>query len=407
MVSRRVRGALLATCAVAVACQTLAGIEDKELDPKYLDAGAVVIDGAAEAGWDATTGPNGASAIPPERPAGPAVPSGKGVTRWFAARRIFLGTVDPTTGTKDDTAWQRIGHAIDSENTTQAISIANASKVCKRPPSAADESLTDGEDGRDNGAGRVLAYGSQFLSKDFELGLHADLESGDKPTMVLMLSDLDPGSDDPYVPGALLVTAVNPGQNPKWNGSDDFWIDSKTVLGSEAGAPDAGTPEAGVDAGEADTPPPEPVVPRYTFPKGYLKGNVWVSGDLGDSPGPMPMYVLNGITIVNTATITLAVELSPLHDGAVRSMLSAVAGKATLETEFLPLAKELVSCNDTLASLFMNQFLLPAMDLANAPPSFEKPAAQCDALAIGFAFDWELIVEPTVAVAVPDASLCN
>jgi hypothetical protein len=84
-----------------------------------------------------------------------------------------------------------------------------------------------------------------------------------------------------------------------------------------------------------------------------------------------------------------------------------VASEDTLQTEFYPLAQQLVGCNDTLALLFMNQFLLPAMDLANNPPGFEDPTQTCNALAIGFAFDWRLIVEPTVAVTVPDPVGCN
>ncbi len=404
--------ALLAATVAAASCQTLAGIDEKELDPKYSDSGVVPLDGPAEATWDAGPPLNGSSATVPPRPTGQPIASGTGVKRWFAARRIFLGTVDPATEKKDDSAWRRIGHAIDSEDTTQAISIANASKVCKRPSAASDESLVDGENGRDNGAGRVLAYGSQFLSADFELGLEADLESGDKPTMILMLEDLDPGSDDPYVPGALLVSAVNPGQNPKWNGSDDFWIDEKTIAdpSAEAGA-DAGADASIQDAGDADSQPEATaksvIEPRYLFPKGYLKNNIWVSGEIGSSPAQLPMFVLKGLTIVDAETVTLAVELTPLHDAAVRSTLSAVASKATLEAEFYPLAQQMVGCNDTLAALFMGQFLLPAMDVANNPPSFENSGQPCDALGIGFAFDWRLIVEPTVAVTVPEPAGCN
>lgn len=410
MVSRRAGRGIAALACVAGACQSIAGVGDKELDPKL----SATDSGVGEAGWDASTNLDGWSAVPPDRPAGPAVPSGKGVKRHFAARKIYLGTVDPSTNQPDNKAWKKIGHAIDGETTTLDISISDASKTCKRPPSAADGSLEDGNDGRDNAGGRLVAFGADFLSKDFEISLHAKVNSGNSPTFVLVLDDLDSGADDPYVPGTILVTVPTPGQPPLWNGSDEPWIDRTTVElpvdgGAEAGAADASDDGSVEAATEAAAPPASGIIGRYRFPDGYMKGNVWVSGDLGKTPMKFPMFVLDRIAVVTAATVTLAVELKPTHDGVVRSMLSAAATQETLQTEFYPIALEIVPlCNAALANLFMDQFLKPGMDLANNPPKFEiSSGAACDTLSFGFAFEWVLVKEPKVVTDNPNMPKCS
>lgn len=406
---RRGVGLALSGCVSLWACHQLAGIDDdKTLATVPGDAGQdAVID---DSGWDSGAPPTGWDPRPPPRPAGAAAPSGKGVRRYFAARKIYLGSVSPTTQAADSNGWRSIGHAIDGEDTTVAIINSQTSQVCNRPGGSSPDLLADGDDARDNVAGRLLGYGAQILSFSFEVDLHKDLEVGRRATYILMLEDLDPGADDPYVRGALFISVARNLQlesPPLWNGSDQFWLDATTVIiDQDAAAPDAGGADAGaVDGGDA-APPKIAYQPRYVFENGYVKNNVWVSGDFGKSPLTLPLYTFDPENLIDAETVTLVVELSPNRDKAPRSMLSAVVRQDKLQTQFLPIAERLVNCNATTASLLMG-FVSSSMDLANAPPTFELPGSTCDAASIGFAFDWELVAEPAGPAFVPPAPGCG
>lgn len=104
---RRVATAALVLCTpiLAASCQVLFGIEDK----RYVegpDASDVPDTGAPETGdaSDATLDQaNAADAgdpwarTPPPRPEGDAAPSPTGKTVTFAMRRLFLGSINPTS----------------------------------------------------------------------------------------------------------------------------------------------------------------------------------------------------------------------------------------------------------------------------------------------------------------------
>lgn len=212
---------------------------------------------------DAQSGPTGADPVPPGRPPGEPVPGG-GATRWFAARTIFIGTHDPETRKADKTAWRRIGHDIDGECTTLEISKSNSSATCKQPSAASVDSLEDGDDCRDNAAGRLVAVGTQVVSINFEPELHAGLLTAETPTYILRLDDLSGDADDPYVRGALYVSVPrNPAfeKAPSWDGADQFTIDQASTdapAGADAG--DGGTADAGPKDGGGDAAPPSPLV---------------------------------------------------------------------------------------------------------------------------------------------------
>src|SRR5205823_6686490 len=53
-----------------------------------------------------------------EPPARPDVVSTGGTTRWFAMRKVYLGTVDPVTGQSSHDAWRGIGFDLDHRVTT-------------------------------------------------------------------------------------------------------------------------------------------------------------------------------------------------------------------------------------------------------------------------------------------------
>jgi len=399
---RTSRGALLGSVALGLAgaCQVVLGIEDKQLDPGLGSGGSAGVAGSEGGG----AGPKGSDPVPPKRPTGPATPGG-GVTRWFAAKTMFLGTFDPETKKPDDSAWRRIGHNVDGECTTAEISKSNSSGTCKQPANAPPDSLEDGEGCRDNAAGRLLAVGIKVVPINFEPQLHASLLTAETATYVLRLDDLSDEPDDPYVRGALYVSVPrNPqfDKVPVWDGTDQFALDIASVDakgGADAGdgaAPDAGT----VDAGDASTPSPLVDKPLFVFDQGYLSGNVWVSGDLGKSPSKLPLFVFDRLTVVDTVTTTLAVELTPTHDQVKSSQLSVAVTTATIDAQFRPIALELVNCIPPAQTLLMESYILPARDLG-AAPSLVTPGQPCDAQSLAFAFEWKPVKPPVAVVPGP------
>jgi len=370
------RLALLSTAVTVLSFQACLGLSEVASAPD--DAGADASsdaspDGPSDGAADAASPLQITTATLPARPAGDPTPSNAGVMRWFAARRIFAGTLDPSTGQKDPNAWRKIGHDIDGECTTAAMSQSDASSSCKRPPTATAESLADGEDCRDNAYGRILSQGTQTVASNWEQQFQADLLNGHE-TLLLRLSDLDSGSDDPYVPGAVYMSAQHD-TAPKWDGSDVFQVQSTTVSGSSI-----------TDA------------PVMAFPKGYLAGNVWVSGERSGKTGKFPVLLIKDLLLSSLKDPVLVAALSPAHDRVLGSAMSAVADNSVISTEWTPYLLKAVGCIQYVVDALMNQFLLPSLDLSSDAPTYQSPAEVCSALSIGAAYEWVRIQAPSEVV---------
>jgi len=372
---------LVAVTAVvcAHACLDVAKLETEA------DAGA---DAATDAGADApvdASGPGVELLSPsiPQRPAGNATPSGKGAMRWFAARRIFAGTVDPETLTADANGWRRIGLDVDGECTTAQQSEADTSSICLRPQGASSDTLTDADECRDNAFGRILSSGTQTLASGWEADYHAAVANG-FPTMLLRLSDLDVGSDDPYVPGAVFVTAETD-STPAWDGSDVFAVQSNSVLGPSITDP-----------------------PSMTFPKGYLAGNVWVSGEPGTSVGQYPVLLIDNLLLSSVDAAVLMVALDPAHQTARGSVMGGAISRSAVLSDWAPYFEDVTGCNPLLLDILMKQFLLPAMDLGSQPPTFQTPGQECQSMSIGMVYEWVPVKAPVEVVdAKPPFTPCD
>jgi hypothetical protein len=370
------RLALLSTTATVVVFQGCLGLAEVETTS---DGGAdASVDAKADAPSD---GPEDAGSPPlqittatlPPRPAGAPTPSNAGVMRWFAARRVFAGTLDPSTGQKDPNAWRKIGHDIDGECTTAQMSQDDTSATCKRPQGAAAESLADAEECRDNAYGRILSQGTQTLASNWELQFHADLLNGHE-TLLLRLSDLDPGADDPFVPGAVYMSAKHD-TAPKWDGSDVFQVQAATVTGPSLSDP-----------------------PVMAFPKGYLAGNVWVSGERSGTTGKFPVLLIQDLLLSSFKDPVLVAALSPAHDRVLGSAMSAVADSVVISNEWSPYLLKAVGCVQYVVDALMSQFLLPSLDLGSDPPTYQTPGDVCSALSIGAAYEWVPIKAPSEVV---------
>jgi len=382
--------------AAGVACQTLAGVDDdKELDPSLgsggtggssgsggtsgteagNDAPIDVAPDVTDAGSDVLDASTGAH--PPERPPGDAAASGSTTILTFAVRRFYLGTVNPETDNIDLEAWRGFGFDYDSECTTKQQSEQNGSSTCQLPPNANAMSLEDGDDCRDNTGGHLLAEVLGFVDQSFEKKEHIGTFNANEPTVILQIEDLDDGPDDPYAPGRLYVTAPKDG-GMLWDGNDLLEIDVESLR----------------DGGIADS--------KYELPNGYVRNNVWVSGDFKGPPMVVPMMVLNVIAPVPAETATLTVELDDEHIEAKGGMFAGALNTLTLEPLLRIGMLEATNCNESMAQIGMSMFL-PNRDLA-ADDDFINPSAECGLMSIAVGMELKRVRPPQTSVIVPPST---
>lgn len=401
MVMTRTKAAWLG-CATMIAsiaaCHSIAGVEDKQLDPA-LQPGEAGTDAGPEA--DTETGPDAqdapsdvtaevsdagqedAFARPPLRPEGDASASDAGRTLTLAVRRYFIGTVDPETDDNDIGAWRRLGFDYDGECTTKQQSEDDLSDTCKLPSGADPSALEDGEKCRDNLGGNLLSQALSVLDPSFEKKAHNGTWNCTKATMILQIDDLDDGPDDPYAPGRLYVTAPrDPSQPMLWDGNDVLLVDSDAVLNGSVGEP------------------------KYTAPRGFVRNHVWMNDDFRGPPVVMPMMVLSQVAPVPTETATIAIRLEEDHVEARGAMFSAVIDTLTLEPFLRAGMLEATGCSDALTSMAMARFL-PNRDLANSD-TFVMPGEECAFLSFGGWLELKRVQAPQHVVDVPpNPSACD
>jgi hypothetical protein len=364
---------------VPAACLSLGEVQ---ADPDSHDAGPS--DSSAESPVaDSGPGFELLGTTVPSRPSGPAEPSGKGSLRWFAARHVYTGSIDPETGAQDTSAWKKLGYDLDGECTTLDQSKGDSSGTCTKPPNAASDSLEDGDDCRDNRYGRLIAQVIENLNSSWEANFQAGIANGEA-TLLLRISDLDDGPSDAFAPGAIYLSAQRE-TAPHWDGTDDFQIQSVSVKGSSVVDP-----------------------PIVSFPAGYVANDTWVSGELGTSPGPFPMYLVTEIAQINLLSRTLVVKLDATHETALGSSFAAVASRAAITADLWTFILPLFNCDAATAQGLVDLYVLPAADVGGAPPSFSSPGVECSGISVGGAFQWVPIAAPTEVVpSIPPSAPCD
>jgi len=332
--------------APVLGCQAVAGIDDRQLDPAFGES------------------PQTNIRKPPDRPAGEAKLGG-GAQRKFIVRKAYLGTVDPLTEAEDGSAWKRIGYDLDGKCTTAEQSKANSSGVCSKSLAAQEMALEDGDDCRDNAAGRLLANGAAFLAAGFEKNVQRKLDIAEVSSMILQIDDLADGPDDTAAPGRLYMSMPRgAGDPPIWNGSDDFHVDT-----------------ASVEDGDLQKP-------KYYFPRGYMRGNVWVSGDLSDKQTAMPIMFYDRFIEVEPDAVVFTIELNATHDRVLRSVFGAVLNMQKSMAAFGKVFYESL-CSVEQTAMIVNGVIAPNGDTVSGPPPFVDPSRTCDAMSIGWMLKWE------------------
>ena len=237
---------------------------------------------------------------------------------------------------------------------------------------------------RDNNFGRYIGSSIRTVAPDTEPQLNDRIYDGQR-TWVLEIADADVG-DDAYAPGRLwgVRDERSTGVAIKWDGTDVRMATDESVT------------EGNLEK------------PIITFPKGYIVGDTWVSGEDEDHTFLLPMSNKHLIP-VHLRHSTFAVALDPDrangHDGTLAGVFDRDAMIAMID--------ELVRYADQCPGsvLYMNQVTAAtnAFDVSYDAPSLQDSNKPCDGLSAGIGFDMRA-VQPLVGVApprTPPADLCG
>jgi len=363
---RPLAATILLAPALFLACAQILSYDDYSARPAAttVDTGPAKADVSTEVS-DAPEGP----ATPPQRPAGTPEPSGKGKTLWFGMKRMYLGSLN-AFGAETADAWKEWGFDLDKVCTSAEDSQRNVG-TCKRPVGAGQDSLVDGTRCRDNNFGHHVVALLKISSSGFEQRLINSLLDGGN-TLILRIDDVDDGPDDPYAPAKFYRADALKGA--KWDGSDLREIVSDTVLDDSIEKP------------------------RTFFDKGYIKDNVWVSGDpeLKSLLLPVSSSLFVPLTL-DGARITL--ELTPDHTGGKRGTIAGAIPLKGIESLLNPVAASAGFCpgSGLYQSLWNSFQQFP--DLVIGAPNMQDTTQVCDGISLGFSFDVGSIQPVTKLVA--------
>lgn len=359
---------LVAVVVPVVACAQLLSYDDYRAREATIDAMAPADTFVEDTAPDAGPPP----ARVPSRPPGPAVASGTGKTLWFAVRTYTYGLTD-SSGTISKTAWASYGYDLDEVCTLERDSIENRG-TCLRPAGAKQDSLIDGDRCRDNNFGRNIG-GILGVLPDAEKTLNDLIRSG-STTWILRIDDVDPSAADAYAPGALYRSSDDRTSTPvpAWDGSDDRAVQSDSLVDGDLARP------------------------VISFPRGFVSGGVWLSGD------PAPLKVIAPITSVgffplNLESAFVSLELDAARTTGSHGLLVGALPATEIEKAFHELADFVRLCpgttlyEDTLASLRATP------DLVLGAPKLQDLGRTCDATSTTVAFEVTPIKPVTRVVA--------
>ena len=311
---------------------------------------------------------------PPGRPTGAAVASGKGKTMWLIAKHFYLGTKS-FAGVPSNDAWKTLGFDIDHVCTGQKESRENIG-TCQRVAGAAQDVLIDGTGCRDNNFGSQLVPLIQLYDSVFEDESNTAIEQGNN-SWIIKIEDVDDGPDDPYAPG-MIYKAANWKDigvtTPKFDGTDVREVDSASTVGG--------------DVTKAKT----------SFALGYIRDNVWVSGDGGDFDAPVPINTIRANLTLIGAVMTI--KLSDDHKtGGIAALSGAIPG-SRLEEILRPVAAGAGFCPGSALYNSLLKTVGQELDLVEGAPNLQNTGVVCDSLSAGIGFEVAAIQPVTTAVVV-------
>ena len=311
----------------------------------------------------------GDHAVPPTRPAGDPTKGG-GPTLWFGVKHLHFAHSNDAL--KVPGAWQDWGFDID--NVCTGALAKDQKGLCILRPGATADMMQDGRLCRDNNFGSQIVPKLAIYASTFENDTNAGLGEGG-PSWILALDDVGPGADDPYVPGRLYLAGRMPDKvKPAWDGGDARKILTTTIKG-----------------GKID----DPVV---TFPKGYLKGNVWVSGEAVDFNFSMPIGKRGALLPFSAKHAVIGLKLKDDHvsvlDGTgqfagampISSLESFLAPFLSAFTAFCPGSTQYASFMESLP---------PFADVSLSSPTLQDDKSTCDGVSFGIGMNFAPVAVPT------------
>lgn len=372
-------GALSAVCGAAGGCAQVLGYGDlsaRESDASTLDAltdtatadVADASDGTPDADADADSGP----AVPPERPAGlPQQASGTGKTLTFAVKRLYLGT-QTHLGESSSTAWREWGFDLDGRCTD-----LNASKqgigTCLRVDTSTADVLVDGDRCRDNNFGSQIMGLVTTFNTNVETTTTASILKG-SGTIGVVITDVDDGADDGFAPGMIYSLDSMGTAMPAWDGTDVRKVADTSVKNLDLSQPLVG------------------------FPKGYIRGNVWVSGE-GDAFN-LPFGLGGTALVLPLQAGRLAIPLDATHTQSPEpALIVGAIPLVDLEAAMKPVAASAGLCpgNSLYDGLIAKMLTFP--DLVIGAPNLQDTTKTCDGLSVGLGFELKPIQPLTQVVA--------
>jgi len=373
------RGALIVAALAPLGCATLLSYDD------YRSREEPVADAQPEAVIDAT--PEIANDVvvkddpihPPVRPAGPVEPSGKGKTLWLVVNHFYLNQ-QPLGGSGTETPWRAIGYDLDGQCTT-----SESLDTCRRVEGAASDVLVDGDRCRDNNFGSQIVPLVSALDANYENTSNEAIAKG-ATTWMVVLEDLDEGPDDPFV-SARLYKVASGGEfigapRPRFDGTDLRDIDNTSLVDGDLARP------------------------KTSFPKGYLAGNVFVSGDRSAFEVTIPIQTVSVPIPVIGGVLTL--RLNGTHTLGEIGIIAGAVRSSEVEGVLQPIAEQAGICPG--APLYTNfvRGIHRIMDVVADAPGMHDPTVTCDAFSLGFGFTAVPVLPPVRAVPpYPGVSRCS
>lgn len=318
-------------------------------------------------------------AVPPARPAGEQKPGGgTSKTLWLGVKHFHFAHSNDAL--KVPGAWQDWGYDLDGRCTGDVEGTQQG--TCIRSPKAFPDSVRDGKACRDNNLGSQLVPQLNIYNDQFENDTNKGLETG-APAWILRLEDVGDGKDDPYVPGTLYLAAPMPEKVfPAWDGTD-----ARALLARK-------DPSAG---------PLEQAIAK--FPAGFLRDDVWVSGEpssfdadlpIGLTGELMPMPIVNGvITFRLNEAHTTAIDGTGMVAGAIptSALESFVRPFILTQTAFCPGTPQYTQLVDKLPAF---------ADVVVGAASLQDPGKSCDGMSLGIGINLAPVAQPTTTA--PDVT---
>jgi hypothetical protein len=337
------------------------------------DTGTSADVSGGDAGDSGTT-----SAVPPSRPDGAPTPGG-GKTVYFGVKHFHYNHSNDALKTPN--AWYDWGFDIDHLCTGDRD--GQQAGTCIRSSAVTADVVKDGNACRDNQLGAQIVPQLNTYNNHFENDTNSGLLDG-APTIMFQLDDVGDAPDDPYVPGRLYLIGRTKGTKPAWDGTD-----VRTIVDSS------------VEGGDLDKP-------LTTFPMGYLRNHVWVSGEPGAFSLSIPMGEQGELMPMSVSSGTIAFKLNDTH-GAVVDGTGVLAGALRakdIESFLRPfMITQTLFCPGTAQYAAFMSTIPTFVDVVIDSPSLQDPKVACDGISFGLGINLSPIARPTtLSAAVPPAT---